>query len=318
MMSWKDRRTLKYAREILRGSQKWLRINRDLVSPAQASAITAAMSELHQALEARSAKAAAAQADKVEQKIGGALPAPPHPGLRENVEMLLVVGILVMGIRTFFIQPFKIPTGSMQPTLYGVYPPPEAPSLPYHNGEAPSIPARVAGIIFQGRIYDMFGYRSRGDHIFVDRFSYHFRKPQRGEVIVFDTRSVTGLPPESRGKFYIKRLIGLPGDRIRIQPPYVLVNDKVLDERKAFQRIYSLQNDYHGYVFALPSYQYPRPYIQDALDVFQVPEHNLFVLGDNSRSSLDCRYWGSFPGTDLVGRAMFVYWPFTRRFGLVD
>jgi len=318
MMTWKDRRTLKYAREVLRGSQKWLRVNRDLVPDAHAAAVTAAIGDLQRALDARSAKDAASQVDKVEQKIGRALPAPKQPGVRENVEMLLVVGILVMAIRTFFIQPFKIPTGSMQPTLYGVYPPEPLPPLPYNDLRPPSFPAEVAGILFQGKIYGSFGYRSRGDHIFVDRFSYHFRKPRRGEVIVFDTQSITDLPPASRGKFYIKRLIGLPNDRIRIEPPHVLVNDQILDQRTAFQRMYSLTNDYHGYVFAIPTYEYPRPYIYDAQDVYQVPEKHLFVLGDNSRSSLDCRYWGSFPEKDLIGRAVLVYWPFTKRFGPID
>jgi len=314
MMSWKERRTLKYAREILRGSQKWLRINRDLVADAHAAAITAAIGDLHRALDARSAKDAASQADKVEQKIGRALPAPNHPGLRENVEMLLVIGILVMGIRTFFIQPFKIPTGSMQPTLFGVYPPEGLPPFPYDDG-SPSILTRLTGMVFRGRIFERFGYRDRGDHIFVDRFSYHFRKPHRGDVVVFDTSSITDLPPGSRGKFYIKRLIGLPNDRIRIQPPHVLVNDQILDKRTAFERLYSLANGYNGYVFAIPTYEYPRPYIHDARDVYTVPEGRLFVLGDNSRSSLDCRYWGSFPEKDLIGRAILVYWPFTKRFG---
>ena len=296
MISWKDRRTLKYAREVLRGSEKWLRINRDMVSDAHASAITAGINELRQAVGARSATAAASLADKLEQKIGRALPAPKHPGWRENVEMLLVVGILVMAIRTFFVQPFKIPTGSMQPTLYGVYPPEPLPPLPYADG-SPSILARLAGILFEGRIYERYGYRDRGDHIFVDRFSYHFRKPRRGEVVVFDTESITDLPPGSRGKFYIKRLIGLPNDRIRIEPPHVLVNDQILDQREAFTRIYSLADGYNGYVFAIPSYEYPRPYIEDSRDVYPVPAHHLFVLGDNSRSSLDCRLTGLF---DLV------------------
>jgi signal peptidase I len=166
-------------------------------------------------------------------------------------------------------------------------------------------------------MYETYGYRSRGDHIFVDKLSYHFRKPHRGEVIVFDTSNIPELG-SSRGKFYIKRLIGLGGDRIRIEPPYVLVNDKVLDGRQAFKRIYSLENNYHGYIFAMPNYEYPHPPLHNASDVFQVPTRNLFVMGDNSRSSLDCRYWGSFPRKDLIGRAVLVYWPFTSRFGRID
>ena len=315
MMNWKDRRTLKSAREILRGAQKWLRINRDLLSSSQKLDIDAHLRELEKAVAAGHAKEAASQADQLEQKITRALPAQKHPGLRENVEVLLVAVIVAMAVRTFFIQPFKIPTGSMQPTLYGVFPPEGALPASY-NGEPPSILARIAGIIFQGKMYEPSGYRSRGDHIFVDKISYHFRKPQRGEVIVFDTGNISELPAGSRGKFYIKRLIGLENDVIQIQPPYVLVNGQVLDKRTAFKRIYSQQDDYNGYV--IPETRPPARYIHSSRDSYKVPPKHLFVLGDNSTSSLDGRFWGSLPQKDLVGRAVFVYWPFTKRFGLID
>ena len=317
MMSWQDRKTLKYAREVLRGAQKWLRINRDLLAPPQVSSITTVIGELQQALKTRSAKDAAARAEKVEQKIGGALPAAKHPGVRENVEMLLVVAILVMGIRTFFFQPFKIPTGSMQPTLFGVYPPEGMPPLPYNNDQAPSFAARVAGMAIRGEIYERFGYRSRGDHIFVDRFSYHFRKPQRGEVIVFDTGNIPEIPSSSRGKFYIKRLIGLENDVIQIEPPYVLVNGQILDERPAFKRIYSRENGYNGYVIP-GAFVANHSYFHSPADRYTVPAQHLFPLGDNSVSSLDGRFWGSVPEKDLVGRAVLVYWPITKRFGFLN
>ena len=313
MITKKDRRTLKRARETLRGAEKWLRINRDLLSPRQQSDITTVMGELAQALQAATAKDAASRADEVERRINAALPAQKHPAIRENVEMLLVVAILVMGIRTFFIQPFKIPTGSMQPTLYGIFPPEGARPLPY-GLSAPSILDRIAGILFQGMIYEPWGYRSRGDHIFVDKISYHFRRPHHGEVIVFDTSNIPDLGA-SRGKFYIKRLIGLPADVVQIQPPHVLVNGQVLDSRPAFKRIYSRQNGYNGYVIP----EYPRArYFSSPESTYTVPDNHLFVLGDNSVSSLDGRFWGSVPRKDLVGRAVFVYWPFTERFGLVN
>ena len=146
------------------------------------------------------------------------------------------------------------------------------------------------------------------------------RIPQRGEVIVFDTSDIADIPEASRGKFYIKRLIGLGGDHIEIQPPHVLVNGDILDDRPAFQRIYSMKNDYHGYV--LPNagefYGTRTTAINTRNPRYNVPDHHLFVLGDNSRSSLDGRFWGSLPAHALVGRAVIVYWPFTVRFGLVE
>ncbi len=325
MSKSEDRKTLRDAREMVRGARKWLRINRDLLAPAQTLAITTKIGELEQALKTGNVKGAAARSDELEQKIQGALPSQKSPALRENIEVLLVAVIVAMAVRTFFIQPFKIPTGSMQPTLYGVYPPPERPPQPY-AGSPPSILERLAGIIFQGNMYEMYGFRRRGDHIFVDKISYHFRKPRRGEVIVFDTSHIPDVPASSRGNFYIKRLIGLENDVIQIKPPYVLVNGEVLDGREAFRRMYSfgngwrdsLGNGYHGYVFPNPDAFPPAKYLLSSTNTYTVPLKHLFPMGDNSPNSLDGRFWGSVPQEDLVGRAVFVYWPFSSRFGRVD
>jgi signal peptidase I len=315
MSNSEDRKTLKSAREMIQGARKWLRINRDLLAPGQILAITTKIGELEQALKMEDARAAASRSDELEQKIHGALPVQKSPALRENIEVLLVAVIVAMAVRTFFIQPFKIPTGSMQPTLYGVFPPPnEAPTL--YGVRPPSVLDRIAGVIFQGNMYEPYGFRTRGDHIFVDKISYHFRKPRRGEVIVFDTTHIPEIPAPSRGNFYIKRLIGLENDVIQIKPPYVLVNGQVLDDRPAFGRIYSLTNEYHGYV--IPE-TWPAPkYFPSSASTYTVPPKHLFPMGDNSRSSLDGRFWGSVPQEDVVGRAVFVYWPFSKRFGRVD
>src|ERR1017187_10423587 len=241
MSNSEDRKTLKYARDIVQGAQKWLRINRDLLTPAQALAITTKIGDLEQALKMEDARSAASRADELEKKIHGALPSQKFSSLRENVEVLLVAVIVAMAVRTFFIQPFKIPTGSMQPTLYGVYPPPNDIPTAY-VGKPPNILERLAGIIFGGNMYEAYGSRRRGDHIFVDKISYPFRKPRRDQVIVFDTTHIPEIPASSRGNFYIKRLIGLENDVIQIKPPYVLVNGEILGHGvPAFERQYSLQ-----------------------------------------------------------------------------
>jgi len=316
MSNWKDRKTLKQTREIMRGAEKWLRIHRDLLSSQQVLDITAKLAQLREAVAAENAKEAVRQADELETKIQGALPPQKQPALRENIEVLLVAVIVAMAVRTFFIQPFKIPTGSMQPTLFGIFPPEGARPLSYRTMDGPSLPERLFGMILEGKMYEADGYRTRGDHIFVDKISYHFRKPRRGEVIVFDTSHITELGA-SRGKFYIKRLIGLENDVIQIQPPHVLVNGRVLDSRPAFERIYSRQNGYNGYVLLYGSYPSPQ-YLRTSAETYTVPPKHLFVLGDNSVSSLDGRFWGSLPQKDLVGRAVFVYWPFSRRVGVID
>ena len=313
---WKRHVALKRARELVKNTRKLLRMHRDILTPADLAAATAATDNLANAVKAKNTDALESLTGKLDEKFSRAFPRQSYAALRENVEVFLVAAIVAMGVRTFFIQPFKIPTGSMQPTLYGIYPYRDEqrsePPLPYLDGP-PALPERLFGMAVQGKMYESAGYRRRGDHIFVDRFTYHFRKPERGEVIVFDTSEIDRLPEGSRGKFYIKRLIGLGGDTIQIHPPYVLVNDQKLDNRPAFERIYSRTNGYSGYVIA-PGAEF----IHNTGNIYQVPPRDLFVLGDNSRSSLDGRFWGSLPEHALVGRAVFVYWPFTARFGRID
>ncbi len=312
---WNDRRKLKRAREVCQGGGKWLRIHRDLLSSGQILDVTTALRELERALKTGAPAEAASRADEVERKIGKVLPPSGNAGLRENVEVLLVAAIVAMGVRTFFLQPFKIPTGSMQPTLYGVYPPPG--TSPTSYSKPPSILDRLIGTVLLGRIYEGAGYRTRGDFIFVDKISYHFCRPRRGDVVVFTTADIREMSPEARGKFYIKRLIGLANDVLRIAPPHVLVGDHILDSRAAFQRIYSQRDGYHGYVNQPPYSTLPR-YLNHPETTYQVPDDHFFVLGDNSTSSSDGRYWGSVPEQNLVGRAILVYWPFSRRIGLIE
>ena len=314
-MTGENRKKMKQARELARGAHKLIRMHRDVLESRALEDLNTKATDLEAAAKAHNVVAVTTSGDKLEKLINEHFPRSKNAGLRENIEALLVAAIVAMAVRTFFIQPFKIPTGSMQPTLYGIHPPPGTPPLPYDAG-SPSILDRLAGIFFQGKMYEPYGYRSRGDFIFVDKISYHFRKPHRGEVIVFDTGNIAELPVGSRGKFYIKRLIGLENDTIQIKPPYVLVNGQVLDEQPAFQRIYSCQNGYNGYV--IPGTFPPPQYLHTPTDTYTVPPKHLFVLGDNSVSSLDGRFWGSLPQKDLVGRAVFIYWPFTRRFGAIN
>jgi len=328
------------------GTRKLVRIHRDVLEASGVEKIAHACDDLARAIGTKNVGAVISLREKLEEELGKSLPRQDHPALRENVEVLLVAVIAAMAIRTFFFQPFKIPTGSMQPTLYGVYPsrPPESqyqPPIAYAEDAAParrgpvsealqqlghlreyepiarpSILERLPGAILFGAIYEEDGYRLRGDHVFVDRFTYHFRKPRRGEVVVFATDNIPellGMSSHGRGTFYIKRLIGLEHDTIQIKPPHVLVNGKVMDDRPAFERIYSLKNGYQGYT--TPMYA---KHIHRENDIYTVPAKSLFVLGDNSPNSLDGRFWGSFQEKDLVGRAIVVYWPITKRFGQID
>lgn len=176
--------------------------------------------------------------------------------VREWTESILVAFLLAMIIRTFVIQAFKIPTGSMKPTL------------------------------------------KEGDLILVNKFLYGAKVPftedkrlpsfhelKRGDVIVF-------VYPEDPKKAFIKRLIGLPGDALEIKRGTLYVNGLPLAE-KPFSGIY-----YYNYGELLQEGQR-----------ITVPGSSYFVLGDNSASSKDSRYWGFVPFRNLIGKAEIIYWP---------
>lgn len=313
MSWWSDRKKLKQARELVHFTRKHVRMQRDLLDASRIADITAACDELALAAGAKKVDVLPRLREKLESQLDKTFPRQEFSALRENVEVLLVAVIVAMGVRTFFFQPFKIPTGSMQPTLFGIH---EDRDCDQHG----FVLKKVAELIFLGRSYSDGRCTSRGDHIFVDRFTYHFRKPHRGEVVVFATDNIPDLAEKSRGKFYIKRLIALPNDKVEIKPPYVLINGEILDSRPAFKRIYSKKDGYNGYILpdADDPYSSAPKFLNSKQKLYEIPEHHLFVLGDNSRSSLDGRFWGSFPETDLVGRAFIVYWPFTKRFGPID
>jgi len=172
--------------------------------------------------------------------------------VREYAEVLIIALALALFIRTFIIQAFKIPSGSMIPTL------------------------------------------EIGDHILVSKFSYgvripftdicflDFRKPEREEIIVF-------REPRQGKKDYIKRVIGLPGDRVELKNKILTINGQI-------------QEDSHAY-FAGNRF---RPEI-DNYGPVTVPEGHYFMMGDNRDNSSDSRVWGFVPFENIRGKALIIY-----------
>jgi signal peptidase I len=111
------------------------------------------------------------------------------------------------------------------------------------------------------------------------------RQPKRGDVIVF-------IYPESPKKDFIKRLVGLPGETVEIRDGTIYINEKPLVDSIFNQRYYYNRGDYG----------------QEGVKI-KVPQDSFFVLGDNSASSQDSRYWGFVPRKNILGRALVIYWP---------
>jgi len=167
--------------------------------------------------------------------------------MKEWVEPIIIAVVLALIIRTFVVQAFKIPTGSMRPTLI------------------------------------------EGDRILVNKFIYKFREPKRGDVIVF-------ISPEDKKKDFIKRLIGLPNETIRISDGSILVDGKSVEENSVLKKRHYYNRGDFG---------------MEGQDI-KVPGDAYYVLGDNSISSRDSRYWGFMPKKYLLGKAFLIYWPPNR------
>ena len=174
--------------------------------------------------------------------------------LRDYLEALLVAVMLATFVRTYVLQVFKIPSESMEDTLLV------------------------------------------GDHILVNKFIYGAQipftdirlpaldDPQPGDVIVFEY-------PEDPSKDFIKRVIGLPGDKIEIRDKKIYVNGNVYDDK-------------HGFY----SERRPAKSNPDHPDQFTVPKDHIFVMGDNRDHSYDSRFWGYVPIDTIKGKAFIIYW----------
>ncbi len=147
-----------------------------------------------------------------------------------------------------------------------------------------------------------------GDQLFVDRMSYHFVRPSVGSGFVFRTDNIAGIGME---QYYIKRLVGTPGDVLEVKPPVLLRNDAPIRGSVAFEKNEKRLDRYGGYFNppeALGGFLKPG-------EKLKIPADSFFAMGDNSGNSQDSRYWGYVPAKDVVGRPLLVYFPFTKHWG---
>jgi signal peptidase I len=330
------------------------------------------------------------------------LPRSRHRRLAEGIEVLLIICLLVVTLRTFFVLPSQIPTGSMQPTLYGVtlenrradpdfqrpgwlrrgverfcfgrihyqvvaraagrleeiLPPeprfswlglPQLALQRFRVGQEwytiPAPPVMPASPFDQIPDYQAFlllgGVHPRrtyqpgepilqavyqaGDRLLVDRFTYQWRRPRRGEIVVFQPHDIEELDSDT---YYLKRLVGLPGERFRIgDDRHVWINgERIGNDQPGFRRLYDFsgppeEDVYSGHANQSVASRYRRsarglaPHFRNGLVERLIPEGETVLLGDNTLESLDSRRFGPVPMAQVVGRAWSVYWPWSERIG---
>src|SRR6266702_1576415 len=349
-------RSIKHARLLIRHAEKLIRYRCDVLTETALADIRHQIEAVERSIKQRDLPGVRENSERLDALVAEHSPSHREAGWRENCEVILVAIVVAVGVRSYFIQPFKIPTGSMQPTLNGIIGHPR-------TEPAPNILGQIAEFFIFGRNYinvvasedesvreiveqkylffftwsriitDRGTHRvyapeailahdfqvapgaryqrgqiiargaiDTGDQVFVDKISYNFMKPHRGDVFVFRTNHILGIreDPEAGAPFYIKRLAGLPGDTLQIRPPFLYIDGKIA-EGFGFARVMTAKSSYRGYAVG-------HDYLGAPNHSFTVPRDGYFALGDNSYNSYDSRYWGPVPEENLVGRGLFVYW----------
>ena len=156
-----------------------------------------------------------------------------------------------------------------------------------------------------------------GDMLFVDRMSYNFVDPARGDTIVFRTNNIPGLNDQygqPSQNYYVKRLAGVPGQKLRVgEKGELFVDGKVVTspEPMVLNSRRAMDQGYFGYFPEADGDRYAIPLQQE----YTVKAGHYFAMGDNSSNSYDSRGWGEVPAEDVVGKPLFILHPFTKHWG---
>ena len=368
---FRKRKFKKQLKELINGVTYRLDCDDDILDAKTKSALQEVRAELKKYAARRSLSDQAA-VDACEDRLEPLMPKNDLPRkIRNFLDVLVVACTVAGGIRALYIQPFRIPTSSMQPTLFGIHYVDREASRPFMGSLTRSMmPVQASKaqvkVLSDGMVSTQYrlrssniistvsdfkigpetytvpgdylsqvlrylprpkpfyqagdtfcdGWLSTGDHVFVERFSLFFRPFRRGDVIVFNTENISSPSQPMGGFYYIKRLVGLPGDTLQISDNILMIRPKGEKEFRpawefsdAFKKVYSLKGGYQGHK-------------ADGLlslgGELTVPEGHFFALGDNTNFSLDGRNWGFIPRRNMVGLAVMIFWPVSRRWGIVD
>ena len=184
---------------------------------------------------------------------------------REYFELIAETAVFVFFVMTFVVQAFQIPTGSMEPTL----------------------------LIGDFLLVNKLVYASTASSI--EEKILPRKAIRRQDIVVFKW-------PNDLTKDFVKRVIGLPGEKIEIKNKQVFVNDKPLDEK------YKVHND--SQIISKNDYYHYDDTIRDNFGPVTVPAGHIFVMGDNRDNSADSRYWGFLPLTYVKGRPWMIYFSY--------
>jgi len=202
--------------------------------------------------------------------------------LKEWIEPLLIALVIALFIRQFGVEAFKIPSGSMKPTL----------------------------TIGDQLMVNKFVYGPRIP--FTDSRIFSWKEPKRGDIIVFKY-------PENEQIDFIKRVIGLPGDKIAIKQGTLFINDQPIKVIETAEYVDKKQMGDQEYTRKAKLMTEQLGVVKHAIQYYEdqtghdfgpvlVPQESVFVMGDNRDDSKDSRFWGFVKYNKILGRALVIYW----------
>lgn len=282
----KEYKARKRAKQLIKETKVVLEKNRSKLNPESVSIIEQKIGNAERVLDTQNYEEILKTTEDLESASADYLSKYTKSKLRQNIEALAFAILLALIIRTFVFQPFKIPSGSMIPTLLV------------------------------------------GDHLLVNKFVYGTKIPftdieifpiekiKRGDVVVF-TYPNNERDPSKNGLYYIKRVVGLPGDEIDLNGRNLYINGGKVpieyegtyaDKRNSEQfdeYREDLFGEEHTVIFGKGK---ENTYRGSYIPVTKVPEGSVFVMGDNRDNSQDSRFWGFVPIENIAGRAFIIHW----------
>ncbi len=274
------------AKQSISQTQTLLDKNSSKISPESAAVINKRIAVLEMALAGGDTEDIIRKTSDLEGASRDYLSRFAKSKLRQNVEALVFAVALALLIRTFVFQPFKIPSGSMIPTL----------------------------LVGDHLLVNKFIYGTKIP--FTDKVIFPIEKIKRGDVIVF-TYPNTEHDPSKNGIYYIKRVVGIPGDRIDLDGRQLVINGQkvpleftgsYVDERNG-EQFDEYGEDLFGYKHTA-IFRKGRESTNKGsfIPVSVVPEGYVFVMGDNRDNSQDSRFWGFVPVENIAGKAFLIHW----------
>jgi signal peptidase I len=278
----------KRAIQLISATRSLLDKNASKITPQLAGLIRERLGQTEDELKDGNSGNLAARTEELQRMVDDHLSKFKKSGLRQNVESLLIAIALALFIRTFVVQPFKIPSGSMIPTL----------------------------LIGDHLLVSKFIYGTKIPFTHSTLPHTGIREIKRGDVIVFEFPNPDN-DPSKKGVDYIKRVIGVPGDSIDVKGRNIYINGGEIplkflgdfqDERSGV--------GYDKFEENLLGKKHLTIYLKGKeatekgiyLPVARVPEGKVFVMGDNRDNSQDSRFWGYVPIENIAGLAFVIHW----------